>query len=493
MKASKGAITHMNWQVIDPEVTALSVRKLQNRIVEAKKANRMRMVRKLQKLLVKSLSGRELAVKRVSENKGKNTPGVDGKLLNTPKRKRECVKQLSIPPSEYKSMPLRRIEIPKKNGKTRPLGIPTVFDRSMQALYKLALEPLAEMQADDHSYGFRPKRSAQDAMIRVWAAGAGRHYRKWVLEADIKGCFDNISHTWLEDNIPLPKPLLRQWLKSGFVFDKKLYATTSGTPQGGIISPILANMVLDGLEDIVRSYVSDQVVTRDDGIKEKVSERFYFIRYADDFVVTGESPERLTQIMQEMEIFLAKRGLEFSKVKTKITNIHDGFDFLGFNFRKYPNGKMIVKPSKENIQRLKHEVRKIFKRHRGSHLSVLIKSLNPVLRGWGNYFRFANASKTFSTIDQYVWQKSMRWVKRRHQHRRIMHYIERYFSRVPGYQYQVLNYESYQTVVLKTIHIRRFPLIKSEANVFDRECDEYFKRRFLVLKSLSKASLGVSA
>ena len=284
MKASKGAITHMNWQVIDPEVTALSVRKLQNRIVEAKKANRMRMVRKLQKLLVKSLSGRELAVKRVSENKGKNTPGVDGKLLNTPKRKRECVKQLSIPPSEYKSMPLRRIEIPKKNGKTRPLGIPTVFDRSMQALYKLALEPLAEMQADDHSYGFRPKRSAQDAMIRVWAAGAGRHYRKWVLEADIKGCFDNISHNWLEDNILLPKPLLRQWLKSGFVFDKKLYATTSGTPQGGIISPILANMVLDGLEDIVRSYVSDQVVTRDDGIKEKVSERFYFIRYADDCV-----------------------------------------------------------------------------------------------------------------------------------------------------------------------------------------------------------------
>lgn len=492
MKASTNAITHMNWQTIDPKVSSESVRRLQNRIVVAMKADRKRMVHKLQKLLVKSLSGRELAVKRVSENKGKKTPGVDGKLLDTPKRKRECVKELSITPSKYKSQALKRIEIPKRNGKTRPLGIPTVFDRAMQALYKLALEPLAEIQADDHSYGFRPKRSAQDAMRRVQAMSSWRRSPQWILEADIKGCFDNISHEWLQRHIPLPKTLLKQWLKSGFVFDKKLYATNSGTPQGGIISPILANMVLDGLEDIVKSY-SKGVSTIVNGVKQRTWEGYSFTRYADDFVVIGHNPERLKQIMQEMEIFLAQRRLEFSKEKTKITNIHEGFNFLGFHFRKYPKGKLIVKPSKENIQRLKQEIRAIFKRYRASHLLVLIRALNPMLRGWGNYFRFANSSVTFNHIDQYVWYKSMQWVKRRHQRRRVFHYVAYYFNKVFPFQYKVLSYELLQVVVLRMIPIKTFPLIKAEANVFDREYNEYFKKRFLHLKLLTTANHSVSA
>ena len=208
IKAQK-AITHISWQVVDHNVIALSIKKLQNRIVKAKMDGRIRMVKKLQSLLVKSLNARILAVKRVSENKGKNTAGIDGELLNTDNKKMKCVKALKVDLSSYRAQPLKRVEIPKKNGKMRPLGIPTMFDRALQALFKLALEPIAEVTADKNSYGFRAKRSTQDAMKQIWLRTCKKNSREWVLEADIKGCFDNISHQWLYDNIPLDKRLLK--------------------------------------------------------------------------------------------------------------------------------------------------------------------------------------------------------------------------------------------------------------------------------------------
>lgn len=273
----------LSWLDFDIKVIAQSVMRLQNRIVNAKITGRKRMVKKLQSLLVKSLSARVLAVKRVSENRGKRTAGVDGKTLIYDSQKLKCVKNLKIDKSSYRAKPLKRVEIPKKNGEKRPLGIPTIFDRALQALYKLALEPLAEISADLNSYGFRAKRSTQDAMKKIWQTSCRKTGRKWVLEGDIKGCFDNISHKWMYENIPIDKQILKQWLKSGFVKNDKLFPTENGTPQGGVISPILANMVLDGIEKIVKKY--NKVHTKTvNGKTNYTFLRFNFVRYADDCV-----------------------------------------------------------------------------------------------------------------------------------------------------------------------------------------------------------------
>ena len=235
IETDKKVIAHINWGVIDIKIIARSVKRLQNRIVKAKIAGRNRMVKKLQSLLVKSRSARILAVKRVSENKGNNTAGIDKELLDTNVKKTEYVEELKINLNEYRAMPLKRIEIPKKNGKSRPLGIPTMFDRCVQALYKLALEPIAEVTADKNSYGFRAKRSTQDAMKQIWLRTSRKVSGEWILEGDIKGCFDNISHQWIYDNIPLDNRILKQWLKSGFIKNDTLFPTETGTPQGGII------------------------------------------------------------------------------------------------------------------------------------------------------------------------------------------------------------------------------------------------------------------
>jgi RNA-directed DNA polymerase len=468
---------------MDTKSISISVRKLQNRIVNAKKAGRVRMVKKLQKLLVKSFNARILAVKRVSENKGKKTAGVDGKLLDTNRKKDRCVEELKIDLSTYKSQPLKRIEIPKKNGKMRPLGIPTMFDRAVQALYKLTLEPIAEISADKNSYGFRAYRSTQDAMKQIWSCSCRKNSRQWVLEADIKGCFDNISHQWIYDNIPLDNRLLKQWLKSGFIKDDKLFPTNDGTPQGGIISPILANMVLDGIEEIVRNH--NKVIQKTvKGVQlYRNTILFNFIRYADDFVVTGNNPKVLRTLQYDIEQFLNQRGLEFSKEKTHIINIYEGYDFLGFNFRKYPDGKLLVKPTKESIKAFKYKIKQIFKKYRASSLTVLIAKLNPVIRGWGNYYRFVNSKKIFSALDKYIWYKSLNWVKRVHKRRQTIKYYYKYFKPFQNYKIETLNDGDKSVFVLTSIPLAKHIKIRAEANPFDKIYDDYFLKKWIALKS----------
>jgi RNA-directed DNA polymerase len=305
-------------------------------------------VKALQHLLTRSHSGKLLAVKRVTENRGKRTPGVDGKIWSTPAAKWKGMQ--SMQHRGYRAMPLRRIYIPKSSGKKRPLGIPCMRCRAMQALWKLALEPIAETLADPNSYGFRPQRSTADAIEQCFITLAKRASPEWILEGDIRNCFDSFDHAWLLENIPMDKQVLRQWLQAGHIDDGTLFATTAGTPQGEIISPVIATMTLDGLESAVYASVGSTEHARR---RSKLN----VIRYADDFVVTGISKEVLVhKVLPAVRQFIAVRGLELSEEKTRITHISAGFDFLGQNVRKY-SGKLLIKPAKKSVKSLLGSVR----------------------------------------------------------------------------------------------------------------------------------------
>jgi RNA-directed DNA polymerase len=385
-----------------------NVKRLQARIVKATEEGRWGKVKALQRLLTHSFSGKALAVNRVTENKGKNTPGVDGETWSAPEEKTDAVKSLQR--AGYQPQPLRRVYIPKSNGKLRPLGIPTMKDRAMQALHLLALDPVSETTADQNSYGFRQARSAHDALEQCFAAlGKPSKSAQWVLDADIKGCFDNIDHDWMLAHIPMDTQVLRKWLKAGYVERASLFPTEVGTPQGGIISPTLANMVLDGLERRLEDSIR----------KRKVNGRVVFnpkinlIRYADDFVVTGDSPETLAKAKEVVVTFLKERGLELSPEKTRIVSLAEGFNFLGQNVRLYGD-KVLIKPSKEALARVYDKIRDIVQRNKSGDQRDLIRLLNPVIRGWVNYHRHAVSAVVFSKLDHLVWKLLWQWAKRRH-------------------------------------------------------------------------------
>jgi len=307
-----------SWNSIDWKKAKKEVRRLQMRIAKSVQEGKYGKVKSLQWILTHSFYAKALAVKRVTSNKGKKTPGVDGVVWKSAKDKWQAI--LSLRQHDYKALPLRRIYIPKKIGKKRPLSIPTMRDRAMQALYKLGLAPVAETTADRNSYGFRELRSCADAIAAGFNALSKPNSATWVYQADITGCFDNILKSWLLANIPMEKRILKQWLDAGYIENGLSYPTRKGTPQGGIISPMLANMALDGLEQAIL----DAVPRR---------HRVNFGRYADDLFVTAKSKMIIERyIIPACIKFLAVRGLEVSEEKSKITHIKDGFTFLGQNF-----------------------------------------------------------------------------------------------------------------------------------------------------------------
>jgi RNA-directed DNA polymerase len=257
-----------NWPQIEAEV-----KRLQMRIAKAVREGRWNKVKALQRLLTRSHSGKMLAARRVTENRGKRTPGMDGKVWHLPGTRWRGV--MSLRHHGYRALPLRRVYIPKSNGDKRPLGIPCMKDRAMQALWKLALEPIAETRADANSYGFRPLRGTADAIAQCFIALAQRVSAQWILEGDIRGCFDNFSHSWILEHIPMDKVILRQWLQAGYVEEGFLFETRAGTPQGGIISPVIANMTLDGLEAAVHASSGKSA-------HERRTSKTNVVRYADD-------------------------------------------------------------------------------------------------------------------------------------------------------------------------------------------------------------------
>jgi RNA-directed DNA polymerase len=457
-----------DWKSIAWIKVKESVRRLQTRIAKAVKGKHYRKVKALGWILTHSRAAKLLAVKRVTGNAGAKTSGVDNKLWRTDRQKMQAVEQLRR--RGYQPMPLRRLYIPKKNGKKRPLGIPTMLDRAMQALYALALVPVAETLGDRNSYGFREGRRCADAIGQCFITLAKSYAAPWVLEADIRACFDEISHRWLLDNIPMDKRLLGQWLRAGYIETGTFHSTESGTPQGGIISPVLANMTLDGLEQTILAVVPKR------GAKVNV------IRYADDFIVTAECKETLEEKVKPAIVqFLTERGLLLSAEKTATTHIRDGFDFLGQNVRK-AGGKLLITPSKSSVKALLEKVREIIKSHAAVKVEVLIRKLNSVIRGWANYHRHIVAKSIFSKIDDAVYWALQRWAKRRHPHKTAHWRRKKYFpATAKGFGVnEVLADGSRRLLELyraSSTIIERHIKVRGDANPYDAKDADYFALR----------------
>lgn len=469
------------WEAIDWQKALAYVKKLQVRIVKAQKEGHYSKVKSLQWLLTHSFYAKALAVKRVTSNQGKRTSGVDHELWLTPQAKFNAISKLNR--RGYHPQPLRRHYIRKKNGKMRPLGIPTMTDRAMQTLYKFSLEPIAEAYADPNSYGFRIGRSTHDAIEQCFTDLNKGKSPEWILEGDIKGCFDHISHQWLLENIPMDTQILEKWLKCGFVETGKLFPTDEGTPQGGTISPTLMNMTLDGLERLLQ----ERLPTR-----QKVNGRAHFnklnfVRYADDFIITGESPEFLRdKVLPIVKEFLTERGLQLSDEKTVITHIEDGFDFLGKNIRKY-NGKLLIKPSKTSVKSFLAKVRSIIKGNKSTKQETLIRKLNPVIRGWVNNQRYVVSSKVFSRVDYEIYKCLWQWAKRRHKKKSHKWIAQKYWHHMGSRQWTFsVPYEN-QSAEGEPLYCKleyatdtkiiRFKKIVAEANPFDEYWTDYFEER----------------
>jgi len=468
MVHSSTSPTTITWRSIDWEKARREVRRLQMRIAKAVLEGKHGKVKALQWILTHSFHAKALAVKRVTSNKGKNTPGVDGVVWKDVRTKMQAI--LSLRQHGYKAQPLSRIYIPKKNGKKRPLSIPTMHDRAMQALYKLALSQVAETTADRNSYGFRESRSCADAVAAAFNALSKPNSATWVFEADITGCYDNISKSWLMENIPIEKRILRQWLNAGYVENGITFPTRKGTPQGGIISPTLANMTLDGLEKVIHAAVPRR-------------SRVNFDRYADDFISTGKSKIILEEnVVPAVKQFLAIRGLTLSEEKTKITYIKHGFTFLGQTFRKHGN-RLHITPSKEGILALIRKVGALIRKYTNAPMIILIKKLNEVLRGWANYHRHVVSSDAFKRVDSYVYKQLWRMLHRRHPQKSKKWLLSKYWSATgkKGVFAIMVKHNSktklYQVVRVCSIGIRRHRKIKADANPYLPEYGRYFWER----------------
>ncbi|MGH2412206.1 MAG: group II intron reverse transcriptase/maturase [Microcystaceae cyanobacterium] len=476
LKAGAASHSQMNWHSIDWYKVHQIVRRLQARIVKATQEGRWGKVKALQHLLTHSFSAKALAVKQVTENHGKRTPGIDGETWECPQKKLKAVDLLRQ--RGYQAQPLRRVYIAKSNGQKRPLGIATMKDRAMQTLYLLALDPIAEVTADKNSYGFRKSRATADAIEQCFIALSRKDSSQWILEGDIQSCFNEISHDWLLTYIPMDKAMLRKWLKAGFMSKYALHPTEAGVPQGSSISPVIANMALDSLESRLRVHFP---LAGAKGRKTKV----HLSRYADDFCITGYSKELLEQKVKPLvEQFLQERGLTLSLEKTRITHINDGFDFLGQNVRKY-NGKLLIKPSKKNVQAFINKIREIIKVHKQISAGKLIEMLNPVIRGWANYHRHVVSKETFQRMDCAIFKCLWQWARRRHRHKGSR-WIRRKYFRSLGNQSWIFFGEvtraggetrNINLLMPGEVVIQRHTKIRGDANPYDPAWESYFDQR----------------
>jgi RNA-directed DNA polymerase len=417
----------LDWDTIVWPVHEENVRRLRQRIFKATKAQDLATVRNLQRMMLRSWSNTLVSVRQVTQrNAGRGTPGVDGQVVLTAQARMDLAVQVHRTAKSFQPLPVRRVYIPKANGKQRPLGIPVIADRAHQARCRNALEPEWEARFAPRMYGFRPGRSCQDAIAVIHVMGCGKNpRRRWVLDADLTAAFDKIDHSYLIAKLgTFPgKGMIHGWLKAG-VFEKgKGFAPTDeGTPQGGVISPCLLNIALHGLEEAagVRYEASDPARTKR-GCPALVV-------YADDMVALCHTRQQAEQVKARMAEWLARRGLSFNEAKTRIVTLEDGFDFLGFTIRRHA-GKLITRPSKAAVTRVKHRLAVEMRALRGSNAAAILAEINPIVRGWANYYRGAASSRTFAALDRYLWQLTYKWACYSHANKPKPWIVSRYYGR----------------------------------------------------------------
>ncbi|NER31238.1 MAG: group II intron reverse transcriptase/maturase, partial [Symploca sp. SIO1C4] len=443
--------------------------KLQKRIYRASQRGDVRAVRRLQKTLMKSWTAKMIAVRRVTQdNKGKKTAGVDGVKSLTPEQRLKLVDNLRV---YRKAKPTRRVWIPKPGkDEKRPLGIPTMYDRALQALAKQALEPEWEARFEPNSYGFRPGRSCHDAIEAIYKS---IHLKpKWVLDADISQCFDKINHKSLLDKLntyPSMRRLIRPWLEAG-VMDRNKYSDTSeGTPQGGVISPLLANIALHGMEERIKRFAESLP-----GKKRENKSELSLIRYADDFVILHKNQSIVQRCKEVISEWLKDMGLELKPSKTKITHTFEGFDFLGFNIKQHKVGKYqskqgfktIITPSKKSVKVHYERLVKVIDSHKSAPQKALISRLNPIIRGWTNYHSTVCSKVTFSDLGYILWNRLQRWGYQRHPNKSKTWVVNKYWGSHKGSSW------SFQDGIIRLLRHSETPIIrhvkvKGTASPFD--------------------------
>jgi RNA-directed DNA polymerase len=419
------------WDAVQWRAAEENVRRLRQRIFTASQAGDLKRVRNLQKLMLRSRSNTLVSVRRVTQlNAGRMTAGVDGKVVLTPEDRADLAGWLQHQTEPWTARPVRRVYIPKANGKQRPLGIPVIADRVQQARVASALEPEWEARFEPRSYGFRPGRGCHDAIEAIYQAGKGGNgaspRRMWVLDADLAAAFDRIDHDHLLRQVGTfpARELIAGWLRAGVIENGRFTPTGEGTPQGGVVSPALLNVALHGMEHAAG--VRYRHVGSDAAAAAAGSP--VLIRYADDLVAFCHTRQQAEQVKAWLASWLAPRGLAFNEDKTRIVTLDQGFDFLGFNVRRY-HGKLLIKPSKAAVARIRERLRAELRSLRGTNAQAVIARLNPIIRGWSAYYRTVVSSEVFAALDHYLWKLTYKWAKHSHPNKPTRWIVRRYFGK----------------------------------------------------------------